>query len=172
MTPGGLIAALAISQGVVNANLNSLDFQSWWILPAMVVSRRRYRPSGAGYDLGGDAHRGLLGGTGAQIETDGGREPLQLLLGEPGLAEPVESVVVGEHADHGALVDPPGVELAPQVARCSQSTTTSSARESASRWRRPDGRRRRSRQWRYGAGGFLADARVEDQTRRVGCGLR
>ena len=84
--------------------------------------------------LGGDRDRRLLGSAGPQVQADRGAQPGKLGLGEPGLPEPGEPVlvrpaaahgadvagrgaqrhlqqrnvelrIVGQHADHGALVD-------------------------------------------------------------------
>src|SRR6185437_16812426 len=52
-------------------------------------------------ELGRDGHRGLLGGSCPQVKPDRGAQPRQFVLGQPGLAQPRQPVVVGPAAAHG-----------------------------------------------------------------------
>ena len=97
-------------------------------------------------DLGGDADRGLLRRARSEVEADRAGQPVQLVVGQAGLAQPrhpvvvrapgphradvrdvgqpqgdleqgyVELRVVGEHGDDRAGVDPTGVALGREVA--------------------------------------------------------
>src|SRR6266536_316898 len=55
-------------------------------------------------DLGGDAHGGLLRGTRAQVESDGGGELRQLPVGEAGFPEPGQPLLMGAPRPHGTHV--------------------------------------------------------------------
>src|SRR6266536_115278 len=57
-----------------------------------------------GDDLRGDAHRGLLGGTRAEVQPDRRGQPGQLGPGEPGLAQPGQPVLMGTAGAHRAHV--------------------------------------------------------------------
>src|SRR6516165_9898836 len=70
--------------------------------PAGGVGERAAGPAPAKLDqLGGHRDRRLLRGPGAEVQPDRGPEPGQFRLAEPGLTQPGEPILVGPPAAHG-----------------------------------------------------------------------
>ena len=150
-------------------------FVSPWIRPSVTPSRCAAAAPAAGDDLGRDADRGLLRRPGAEVEPDRAGQPVELLVGQPGLAEPLQPVVVGtprahradvghlghpqrdleqryvelrvvgQHGDHGARVDPAGLVLGGRGSGAASRRPPRRPRGTGWWSRTPAGRRRRSR---------------------------